>query len=294
MTEATQEHIAPDIRTADSASRRMLLGLLWCEWQVLRATVWTFLSIWLTMGWVLLVFFHPGWILVLGAFLAFSLGEICGGWKTKENSEEFTLGLPPTRSIRYMAGLCLSGGLLLAFQTVGLLAIGFDLPQMLWSIFVDSGLTEPFPEIERKLHFIYPLAFSLPICLFACCYAMAANAQTTKGLKASVIAGWLITLLSAFFCLLLEQHLSGKPNGYLVIPVQLAITAVVLYAGHQRYIRKEGITRPGGAGHGSGLMWVLVVGAIIFFFLVAVSAGSDGPHQREAIPRPVPLNNIRK
>ena len=248
---------------------KVFRGLLWRQWLAHGNTVLSFLALWLVCGWVLQIFFHPGWILGFGVLYAFWAGPALGGGDAAEGSEEFSFSLPPTRGERYLAGLALGGGTLLAFLVLGLLTIALDLPQILWGLFVNSGFTEPFPPCEPR--FLYALAFFCPLAAFAFSFAIASAAES-RGLISYV---WLLSGLitgavvgGGFLC---EQWLWHELNGFVSCPALLALGALGLQAGYLAYVRKEGVSRPAPMGGKSrGWVWVVLVMLVLVMLMSAV------------------------
>ena len=258
-------------------------GLLWREWLAHGEMLLSVLAIWLVGGCVLLIFFHPGWVLGFGVLLAFILGHTVGGADASEGSEEFAFALPPTRGERYLARLAFAGGALAAFLVIGLVAIAADLPQVIWGLFVNSGFTEPFPDCRPR--FLYAQSFCLPVAVFAFNYAIA----TAAGSRGTVAVAWLLAAVLAGALMGLgflgEWMLWKALNGYISCPVLLALGAVGLQSGYLVYIRKEGISRPapmrGATSWGLLVLGVVVIVPIFMFLL-----------WEDAVERPAPPPKI--
>ena len=72
--------IAGNHVTDDCAARvNLLKGLLWREWIAHKRMMMSALAIWLVGGWVLLIFWHPGWILAFGVVYAWVAASAFGG-----------------------------------------------------------------------------------------------------------------------------------------------------------------------------------------------------------------------
>jgi hypothetical protein len=240
-------------------------GLLWREWIAHREIVIHALAVWLVLGWVLIVFNHPGWIIAFGVLYAWLTAPRFGGAEAAEGSEEFSFSLPPQRTQRYLTRLALGGATLLAFTGFGVLAIGLDLPQTLWGIFVSSGFTEPFPACRPR--YLYALALACPVAVFSFTFVVAANASS-RGL---VSWSWLVGSLAAAGVLaggfLSERLVWGELNGVVSSSALIALSASALLAGHQLYVRKEGISRPAPLPSG-GLLWVLAVVLVVIILVL--------------------------
>ncbi|HUT34274.1 MAG TPA: hypothetical protein VNE39_12385 [Planctomycetota bacterium] len=218
------------------------LGLLWREWLARRGLVVGALAVWLAGGWVILLFYHPGWIIAFGVFYAFLAGPSFGGSEVIEGSEEFSFSLPPPRGDRYLVRMAFGGATVLAFTTAGVLAIGLDLPQRVWGLFVNSGFTEPFPPAE--IGFLYPLAVALPFAVFAFSFAIAAVAATRGTVLASPFVGGILAAGTMGAGLLCERYLWNVVNGYISVTALFAAAPLALLWGYLAYQRKEGINRP--------------------------------------------------
>ena len=99
MTDATDLQappIAPPARTL--GNRDILKGLAWREWLAWGGWFRGFFAVWLVGTWVLMIFFHPGFVLGFGCLYALVAGACSGGLEPIEGSEEFALSLPPTRT----------------------------------------------------------------------------------------------------------------------------------------------------------------------------------------------------
>jgi hypothetical protein len=244
-------------------------GLMWRHWLAGRWAIMGALAVLLTGGWALMLFHHPGWIIGAGSIFAMIAGVIFGGLDAADGSEEFAFSLPPTRSQRYLSGIIIGGGGVLAFCLIGTLSIALDLPQFAWALVVDSGFTTPFGPWPRT--YLYFLAVVIPLLVFACTHICASLSQT----RGAVWFSWLPALIVAGLAVLLgcmaEDELWGEPNGYICVPSMLAIATMLLLFGHTRYVRKEGVSRPGRSGESSNARGVFIVVAIVMVFALTMS-----------------------
>jgi hypothetical protein len=250
----------------------VLRGLLWQERLAHGPMVLHFLVAWLVLGWVLLIFFHPGWILAFGVLYAVLAAPAFGGGEAFEGSEEFAFALPPTRGDRFFVKLAAGGIPLLGFLLVGLLAIALDLPQRLWGLVVESGFTEPFPAAEPA--FLYPLAFAAPVAAYAFTFAIASLAGTRGTVMVSWLGGGLgaAAVMGAGF--LAEGLLwEGRLNGYVSCPLLLASAPLALLAAYTRYLVKEGVSRPASGGWGLGVIVMILIIVLLLglFWLMAAA-----------------------
>ena len=249
-------------------------GLLWREWLAHKNLVLWALCAWLVGGWVLMIFYHPGWIIGAGVLYAMIAGQAFGGGDTIAGTEEFTASLPPLRGQQYLARLVLACGTTLAFTGLGALAIVFDLPQHLWGLVVESGFTEPFPPCDSP--WLYGLAVGAPFLTLALTFGIAATTKTRGLAVAAPIVGVIGAGLVVWITLGAEQVLWERLTGLIALPVPLAIGAMVLLYGYGRYLRKEAVARPGGAGRMSAIVIVVivVVVALLLMLIMWVNVGS--------------------
>jgi uncharacterized membrane protein len=255
-------------------------GLMWRHLLAGRWVITAALVVLLTGGWALMLFHHPGWIIGTGSLLAIISGLVFGGSDVSDGSEEFAFALPPTRSQRYVSGLVLGGGTVLAYCLIGVLGIALNLPQYAWSLVVDSGFTASFgPWSETYLYF---LAIVIPLLMFACTFACESLSQTRGGMWFSWLPAVGITGLTIWLGCLGEYEVWGEVNGYISVLSMLALAAMVLLFAHTRYVLKEGVSRPGRTGSGGGWSWiwstVAVVIAVFILMMVFWSHAKDSSH----------------
>ena len=84
-------------------------------------------------------------------------------------------------------------------------------------------------------------------------------------LPAAGIAG-----LAVWLACLVEEEMWGEINGYISVLLTGALAAMVLMFGHNRYLVKEGVSRPGRSGSGGGFRWIwIIVAVLIVLFTMA-------------------------
>jgi hypothetical protein len=211
-------------------------------------------------------------MLGFGMVYALILGAACGGAEAMAGTEEFTFALPATRSERFRARLALGGGALAVMQIVGLVAIACDMPQMLWGLAVDSGFTEPFPQVASR--YVYWLAAALPFATFATIFALAAGGNGGSAMtRLAWLSGLIVAGMTAGLGFIAESALWGHLNGYVSCSALLVLTVLALLIGHRVYVRKEGISRPDPAAGGShGWLWSLMILALLALLLLMMIA----------------------
>lgn len=212
-------------------------GLLWCEWFSQSKLILAFIALWLVTAWVLPIYVHSGWILLLGILFAMVAGPAYGGGDIIEGTEEFTFALPVSRKRRYKARLLVGGGALLLLTLMDLLVLGLDLPQAMAGVFVTTGLLEARPFVQPKL--LYGLILALPFSQFSISFAIAANAHSRAMVMASGFWGILISLALLQGGLAYEEWFWEELTGYIAYPVLMGAGGIALILGYFMYKEKE-------------------------------------------------------
>lgn len=234
---SVEEHAA----TQSAVSRRRPAspwkGLLWAEWFAHSQLLLVFLSVWLVGVWVLPLFAHPGWILLLGGAYALLAGPAYGGGDVLEGCEEFSFALPATRSERYRARLAVGLGTFLFLTGINVLALGLDLPHILARLYIDTGIIKARPVFKAGL--LYGLVLALPFAIFTFAFALSAVSHS----RMIVVTSWFwagvaaLTLLQFGFWY--EEILWEAPTGFFSCPLLLATGLLGLWLGHRLYQRKD-------------------------------------------------------
>ncbi|MDA1274230.1 MAG: hypothetical protein O2960_09285 [Verrucomicrobia bacterium] len=215
----------------------MFRGLLWAEWFAHSKLVLLFLCVWLVGVWLVPLFAHPGWILLLGGLYALIAGPVYGGGDILEGCEEFSFALPPTRGNRYIARLTVGGGTFLGLTSFNLLTLGFDLPQVLARLYIDTGIVEPLPNLSLGL--LSGLVVALPLAAFALSFAISAVTHS----RWLVLTAWFWGGLAALTVLQLgfwyEELVWGYLTGDFSCPLLIGSACAGLMAGYFFYRRKE-------------------------------------------------------
>ena len=282
------------------------LALIRQEWRLCRGPVTSLAMLWVIGLWVLVLFNHPGALLVIGLLHVVFVSPAQAGRDVLDGTEEFSFTQPPGRSPLYLARLGLGLTFLLINGVIGGLAIAGNLPQVLWSLCFSSGLTEPFATDPAFIW--YGFAVLAPTAAHAVTFALAANAGTRGGVGVSWLGGIAATAIVIGLGSLLENFLWGYSNGFLSLPALLTTTVLVPLAGHHAYLRKEA-TGGGGnlAGSGGGYFWIIAVILILLLLMLmsawlfmakGVSIDEESrlrridvetqPQQRSVLPQPVP------
>ena len=259
---------APPARTL--CNRDILKGLAWREWLAWGPWFRGFFAVWLVCTWVLMIFFHPGFVLGFGCLYAMVAGVCSGALETIEGSEEFALSLPPTRTQKCQVKLLLGGGTLLAMTVIGTLAVALDLPQAVWGIFVQTGFTRPYPHVEHA--FLYSLDVAAPLAVYAMTFLLGSIARTRGLATASPLLGLLSAGALCGLALLLEWAASDDLTGWFSVPALLIMSAAATVGAYQLYLRKEGINRPSPLGRRRlWWIWIIVGIVLLLFFLTMVT-----------------------
>lgn len=235
----------------------MLRGLVWAEWFAHSKLLLTFVVLWLLSVWTLPLIAHPTWILLLGGIYAIFAGPAYGGGDVLDGSEEYVFSLPPTRGERYWARFAVGAGILSALTAINLLALGFELPQVLAGLYIKSGLLKPSP--VPKTGFLYGLVMAFPFAIFVFSFVLSALSHS----RTLILTAWfwavLIALLMVKFCFWYEEFLADQLTGYFACPFLFLASIAALCVGYRFYRQKEvgdavvPITLPG-----RWWLWILV------------------------------------
>lgn len=228
---------ARNLSTAEELRVSPWKGLLWAEWFAHSRLLLIFLAVWLVGVWVLPLFTHPGWILILGPLYAFMAGPVYGGGDVLNGCEEFSFALPPTRAERYWSRLIIGGGSLLLITGINLLALGLDLPQVLARLYVETGIIRPVPVLKPGL--LYGLVVALPVASFSFAFTISALTHS----RMLILLAWFWGALGGLALLQIgfwyEDLVWEKLNGYFACPLLLLSAAAALLFGQRVYRRKE-------------------------------------------------------
>ncbi len=216
---------------------RVWLGLLWCEWFAHSRLLLLVLTSWLVAVWMLPLFAHPDWILVLGLIYAMLAGPAYGGGDVIEGCEEFSFSLPATRSERYLARLAVGGGSLLLLTAMNLIVLGLDLPQALARLYLDTGLVQTKHIANPGM--LYGLVLAFPCAVFAGSFVCAALTRSRMLVLTSWLWGGLAALILLCAGIRYEELLWTQLNGVFACPLLLVAATAMLFAGHRLYRRKE-------------------------------------------------------
>lgn len=243
---------------------RPLQALLRAEWLAHRTLLSGAFSIWFVGIWVLPACIHPGILFAFGILYALLVPGQVAGADVADGSEEFRLSLPLSRSDYYLTRLALSGLPLLVFQGIGVVALFFELPQLLWSLFVESGLNQT-PDLVKPLASFYALV--TPLAVFSFAFALAANFRNPKDVGSSPVLAIMLIGMTAFLGRLLQARLfffsgwSGVTLVLLSLSVPLSLTV-----GYRAFCEKE-CSGDAVVGRTKAIFWVIALLLLFFVFL---------------------------
>ncbi|PCJ61293.1 MAG: hypothetical protein COA79_06850 [Planctomycetota bacterium] len=264
--------------------KQVIKGLLYREW-LQHKTIFEGLFCISVIGiFVLLIISSPAVILIGGIVYACILAHALAGADIAEGSEEFAFSLPITRLQRFWVRLTFGGLVIFCFCSFSILAIGLNLPQLLWGLFVETGMTEPFSAFTSDSYIQigiigaslidpppqYPILYCLqpimiPTAVFILCFSLRSISTSKTGLS------WLLALFLTFSCFLFIDimNLGSSPDlstDYVVYMLLATITISLLLYSANRFSKKEGLSRPAERG-GSNKSVALVVVVIVLFVL---------------------------
>jgi len=244
---------------------RVIHGLFWREWLLHHGELRWMFAAWLFGVWVFPIQ-PPFFLLPFGILSALMIAGSFGGSDASEGSEEFSFSLPPTRSQRYLVRLALGGGTLGLLLIVGTLAGLYELPQRVWGLFFESGLTAPFSPIEPG--FVHALALLAPLAVFSEAFAAGASCRTPEGagylwLRGLFIPGGFLT-----GCFIVEGMAWSRLTGFVSCPGLAFWSLVRLGYGYRDYRYKEGVSGLPRLVPRSRFRWGLLLLVLILVIMV--------------------------
>ena len=246
----------------------VLRALIHQEWQLCRGFIIGLSVLWITGLWVLLLFHHPAWFMVLGLIYVLAVSSNQGGRDVMDGTEEFSFTLPPGRGPLFVSRLTPGLLFLIANGLLGSVAIAWDLPQRVWSVVFSSGLTDPFPRVEEPLW--YAMALLVPVAAHTISFSIAALVGTRAGVNLSWLAGFAGVGAIVLVGTVGESLLWKNPNGFLTSPALLAGAVLVPLAAYRAYLRKEASGRGGSAGGTNDGKTLLIIAAVVAVAVVLV------------------------
>lgn len=236
-------------------------GIFYREWLAHRGWIVPTLLIWFCFTWVLMLFTSLKVLLGFGLVVAGVSATFLARLDVAEGCEEFTFSLPPTRSqivrARMWIGICL----VVALQSVGGVAIRYNLPQALWGLVVESGFTRPFPTAppEQLLVVLF-----LPLLGFSLIFRLIAIGRSGMAALGAFVV--VVFLLATTLGPLLTRT---DPVGAIVLVINFLTLVLLAMAGYS-YARKDANTeavRSGGSPlyREPGVIALLVILALLFF-----------------------------
>lgn len=245
--------------------------------------------LWLVGLWIVPVFSDPLFFLWLGLIFVFLFTPSQTGVDVLDGTEEFTFTRPPTRADVFLSRMLPSAVFLFATGFIGGLAIGFDLPQRLWSLVFSGGLTRPFAPVKDV--YWYSLSILIPLAAHTIAGGFAALAGTRQQVLWAGLVGVIGAWAIAGIGLALEHGLSDRAHGWISTPVLLAATAGLFALGFRAYQGKEA-TRAGaptstassrrGGDYLSFFILLLVVIVLLVFSLFWDRKSEPASMSREA------------
>ena len=242
-------------------------GIVWREKLDYGKTITTILSLWIAAQFVLQMFFHPGFILAFGCIYALIIGMKAGGNEVSDGAEEFSFSLSSPRSIRYKCKYIYGLKPLLLILVLGLLTIYFNLSQLIWSLFVDSDLNNPYA-IKKAELFWYILSFLLPVCLYTTIFSATICTYGRSNLIKAVLAGLFISGLAVIIIVILYYKTEPLVVNILSILILGLVISISCWLSYKTYCFKEGVSvsRPSVASSTrSGIIIIIAILLIIIF-----------------------------
>jgi hypothetical protein len=266
----------PGVSPRLAGQQRVLRGLYWQEWFAHGSGLLMVFSAWLIGQWVLMIFFHPAWVLIGGSLVGLWLGAVFAGADAQELAEEFALALPPQRGERYRVRLVVSLSVLVLLVGTSLLAIRLDWPQALWGTVVETGFTEPWvwdKAADEAPTLYYALAAACPLAAYGVAFGMASLASARDQVAGAGLFGALYTAAGVLVGQSIEswiwQRRPHETHGLYSCAVLTGLAVLYLVVGYFGYRRKDGIARPRGT-YGPEYRFGLALAGALLLLMVLV------------------------
>ena len=245
-------------------------GIIWREKLDYGKTLINFLSIWVAAQFVLQIFFHPGFILAYGSIYALLIGAKSGGNEVTDGAEEFSFSLAVPRSARYKCKYIYGLKPLLLILVLSLLTIYFNLSQIVWGLFVESGLNNPYSEKKAEL-FWYILAFLVPICLHTTIFSFSICTYGRSHLNRSLFAGILICGFAVIVIAIIYNYCDIIITNILTVLILVPVITSSIWISFKSYCYKEGMSisrQNEGARSRAGIITVILILIVLFFLML--------------------------
>ncbi len=265
--DTTMNPITPRPLFGTDSEKRVWTALALRQWTAVRGLHTGFLVAWLVALWVLQLVPHPGWLIAFGLLYTILVTPLMAGTDILDGTEEFSFSLPPGRRPLFLTRMGIGLAFLLVTTGVGSLAIGFDVPQALWSLVATSGITEPSPTVKPS--FLYPLAVLVPVAAFAGTFVIASLAGSRTLVGFSWVLAAAAVGIGVFVSLQVESLIWDKPIGWITCVALLLGSVVTLLGGSLAYDQKEAVIGGGRVGGRWGTGVVVAILIVVTLFLLA-------------------------
>jgi hypothetical protein len=270
-------------------------GLLWRDWLTFGGILRWWLAFWVVLLWVTIIFQHPIAIAIWACSLTFICVPTLMAHEIMEGSLEFSLSLPPTRKQRYLTRLALVGGTIALGLFVGMAAIAFEWPQLGWSLFTSSAMTQSFQYTPQLYE--YSMGIGISFAYFCFCYAgvMSTSGRLTSLsviLLAAIFTGLLTALLNLIFGQVFD--LTSSTSSTLTGCLLIVCGVMALVWGYYKYQRLEAVNIPHAAGGGSMGIWIGIGAAVIlvlWILFVFLMYGNQKRSSKETMERAISISN---
>lgn len=250
---------------------RRFSGLLWCEWYAHSRLILTFLIFWLVGMWILSMMANAVWIIILGVIYSYFAGVLFGGSDVIQGIEEFSLSLPPTKAQRYVARLIVGGGSVVVINTMSLISLGTDLPQILAGVAIQSGIADN--ALRMNLFPFYGLLYGIPIVSFSMCFVLSILGRSRMIVMVSWVWAALVAIFLLHFGIFYEEKYFGKFHGRVAVPLLLVVSLSILVLGYRFYNTKQpGESGPPIAMPNRWWLWVVLMALGVLSSTLAISS----------------------
>lgn len=255
------------------SSKQVIRGLLTHEWSMHGRWISFAFLLWLFLVWIVPFPFLPIHLLILMSLFGGRMGNLVAAADAMEGVEEFTLTLPPTRDQRFIARVLFVLVPLMGFTAIACAAMAFNLPQLFWGLFVESGFTKSFP-LATPWDFL--LALTLPFYVTTLTFAAGSFSSSRIAMAWSNVAVLAIGVLPAAAIVIAAKERGWSEStalGSLSFACSLTgVLAFVLAWAHYRAKQTCGQTDTALARTRTILAMLVFLGAVLAAMFVLMAA----------------------
>ena len=158
--------------------RRHFRALVYREWITHKKLLEFWFALWIIGLFVLQVFEFPFAFLIFGLAYAASVPYKIASKDILENTEGYTLTLPHTRRVIFLARFCVALVPLLLMVGIGIICIYNKIPQALWRTVIDSGFVGQYAPVDLSSEL---MLFTIPLWISISTFCVTLTAKNREG-----------------------------------------------------------------------------------------------------------------